>query len=191
MKKVLFPLLSLFLAFQSFQLCQSICVMPVAGTSPTLSVWIAILVNLFVTGIFAFVGFAYPTSRLLPKVYYERLNGQRLVRLGKTLGIEYFKRFLLATFWGSPENRQKYFDGTAAGLKKFDYQSRQSEFGHLAALVGVTAFAALMVYKGQYLMALITSAINIIFNFYPVVLQRIHRVRIQRLERLLVRNAKR
>ncbi|WP_394330522.1 hypothetical protein [Psychroflexus sediminis] len=38
-------------------------------------------------------------------------------------------------FWGKKKNKQKYFDGTKSGLENLDYQTKQSEFGHLAALV--------------------------------------------------------
>ncbi|MGB0425234.1 MAG: hypothetical protein ACPGED_12965, partial [Flavobacteriales bacterium] len=86
---------------------------------------------------------------------------------------------LMFFIWGKAKNRKHFFDGTKTGLKNFIYQSKQSEFGHILAFILVQACALIVAIKGNLLLLAITTAINVIFNLYPVILQRHHRARIQ------------
>jgi hypothetical protein len=83
--------------------------------------------------------------------------------------------------WGKEKNRKQYFNGTKSGIKDFDFQTRQSEFGHLAAFAAISLTCIWLLPMGHVRIALLTMALNIPFNLYPVILQRIHRVQIQRL----------
>jgi len=145
---------------------------------------LSFLLNLFITGIFAFIGFAYKTNQLLPENYYRVKNKKLINKSSKFLKIEYFKKFLLILFWGKKKNRQKYFDGTKSGLENLDYQTRQSEFGHLTALVIIQLSVIMMLVQGHYLIAFLTTTINFISNFYPVLLQRKHRIQIERIRNI-------
>ena len=136
-------------------------------------------------GIFAFMGFAYKTNRLLPEDYYRVKNPKLILKLSKLLKLAYFKKFLLIVFWGKRKNRKTYFDGTISGLENFDFQTRQSEFGHLASLIFIQIVVLLMLIKGHYTMVVLTTTINFIANFYPVLLQRNHRIRISRIRNIL------
>jgi hypothetical protein len=149
--------------------------------SLTEQVVIAYLLTLFVTGVFAFVGFAYPTSRLLPNAYYKIKNPRALNRTFKILGVKYFQALLLLTFWGTKKNRIKYFNGTKAGLNNFIYQTKQSEFGHFAAFIIITALSLILLVYGYSLLVLFITIINIIGNLYPIILQRSHRIRIEKI----------
>lgn len=184
-KKIFFPLLSAFLAFRSFELVTTVWHLSPSETSITAQLFIALALNLFITGVFAFVGFAYPTSKLLPNNYYAIQYPKQLRRFSNLTGIEYFKKFLLALFWGTKKNRKKYFDGTISGLDNFEFQTRQSEFGHLLPFTIIQVVVGLAIVKGHYTIALITMLVNVVFNFYPIVLQRNHRVRITKLCLLL------
>ena len=147
-----------------------------------ISLVVAYLFALIGTGIFAFVGFAYPTSKLIGSKYYELKNVKRLRFIHSVLGVKYFNKALLLTFWGTKKNRKKYFDGTKSGIKNFIYQTHQSEFGHLAAFILLLICGIiLLVVKEYYLLSLLLLLINIIGNFYPIILQRYHRIRIQKI----------
>jgi dolichol kinase len=181
MKKILFPLLSLFLLFQTYKLIKGLLASNPMDFPLAYLLWISFLLTLFITGIFAFIGFAYPTNKLLPNQYYALKNPERLKRVYAWGGVHYFRILLLLTFWGSKNNRKKYFDGTKRGVQNFVYQSKQSEFGHLAALVAILVVSVvLLAYKYFALVAIIT-AINILGNLYPILLQRYHRLRIGRI----------
>ena len=59
---------------------------------------VSFLLTLFITGIFAFIGFAYPSNRILPDSYYEIKNPIVLKHISKILGIKYFQFLLLFAF---------------------------------------------------------------------------------------------
>ena len=107
---------------------------------------IAYIIALFGTGIFAFVGFAYPTSKLIGRSYYRLRNPKQLQFWYRLLGLAYFRKFLMLFFWGSKKNRKKYFNGTRTGI----YQTHQSEFGHLGALFLVAFTNMYTFYLGYY-----------------------------------------
>ncbi len=145
------------------------------------SLVVAFLANIYGIGIFAFVGFVLPTSKLLPASYFTIKNADQLKSVYRILGVSYFRYLLLLFFWGSKKNRKKYFNGTRSGLTNFIYQSHQSEFGHLGGFVLLMLVFGIMVVKQFWLMAFFTLIINGFGNFYPIVLQRYHRIRIERI----------
>lgn len=183
-KKILFPLIAAFLAFRSYEILKSLWLLEPSEFSSWIKFLFAILLNLFITGIFAFTGFAYETNRLLPENYYRIRNADLIIKISKLIRLEFFRKFLLLLFWGHQKNRLKYFDGTKSGLENFDYQTRQSEFGHLAAFVFIQLSVLMILIRGHYLIAALTTALNIISNFYPVILQRNHRIQIERIRNI-------
>jgi hypothetical protein len=185
LKKILFPIIALFLAYQSYALLKALSFVEPSKPDLSVTILLAFLLNLFITGIFAFLGFAYRTNRLLGENYYRITNPKLIYQVSKFLKMEYFKKFLLIVFWGKNKNRQKYFDGTRVGLENFDYQTRQSEFGHLAALIVIEIVVVFISSKGHYAIAFWTTFFNFISNFYPVILQRNHRIQITRIRNIL------
>lgn len=176
---------SVFLAYRSVELIKML-----EATDPTQFNWIGVMavsfaLNLFITGIFALVGFAFLTSRILPNSYYKIRNSKNLTLTYQLVGVEHFKRLLLKFFWGKEKNRKKYFNGTKTGLEDFDTQTRQSEFGHLAAFIAIAIVSFYAIMKGHIGIFLTTTLINVIGNLYPIILQRHHRIQIERMRRLL------
>lgn len=179
-KKLLLSLFSLFLAYRSFELIKYI-----NDINPTEFSWfvkfiISIVLNLFITGFFAFLGFAFTTSRILPNWYYRVKDRKKLNNLYKFLGLKYFKTILLYAFWGKEKNRKKYFNGTKSGIDNFDTQTRQSEFGHLGAFIAILLVSLFLLLKGHLILVILTTIINLISNLYPIILQRTHRIQIER-----------
>lgn len=188
-KKILFPIFSIFLAYRSIDLMKSLIHSDVAGYSNFEQIVISFLLNLFITGIFAFTGFAYKTSRILPENYFKIKNPKLLNFIYRIFGIEYFRFILILAFWGRKNNREKYFDGTKRGLQNFIFQTKQSEFGHLGAFIAILISSIVLLFKGYYFLVIIASVFNIAGNFLPVILQRKHRMRIEKVTSLYsVRN---
>lgn len=188
-KKILFPIIAIFLAYRTYELLKTLWFIDPLEIILIVKVLLAVLLNLFITGFFAFFGFAYNTSQILSDNYYRVDNPKFIIKLSKFLKVEYFKKFLLLVFWGKQKNRQKYFDGTKLGLENFDYQTRQSEFGHLAALIVIQIIVFVSLIKGHYTIAVLTTLLKFISNFYPVILQRNHRINITRIRNILNRKA--
>ena len=108
-KKILLSIATLFLVYQSQKLLFNID--KLVTNSWVVLLFIAWIINLFITGIFAFSGFAFPTQRLLPKSYYNITHPKKLKKIYKVLGIDFFRQLLLATLWRGKKQRAKYFNG--------------------------------------------------------------------------------
>lgn len=184
-KKLLLSLASLFLAYRSIELVRMLEITDPSQFSWVGAVIFSFVLNVFITGVFASLGFAFLTSRLLLDSYYRVKNTKRLNQVYRLLGVEHFKSLLLLFFWGKEKNRKKYFDGTKSGIENFDTQTRQSEFGHLAALITISIVSIWILTKGYLGIVVITILINILGNLYPILLQRNHRIQIQRMQRVL------
>lgn len=176
-KRILFTIFTIFLTFQSVKLAGVISAKPIDSWS--IIILLAVLINLFVTGVFAFSGFIYPTERLLPDSYYKVTNVSLQKKLYKFFNVNVFRRFLLATFWRKKEAQKKFFDGTKDGIDNLIVQSKKSDFGHLLPFVILLALSFYWLVIGKWEVAFVTTLINVIFNFYPIILQRQHRMRIQ------------
>ena len=148
----------------------------------------AITVNLLITGSIAFLGFAYPTSSLLPDAFYRIRNQNFLKKIYSVLGVEIFKYLLLLTFYRKKDNK-KYFNGTKSGIMEFDYNTRQSEFGHLFAFFIIEIFAVIFLFNGHSIIFFLIQPINLVLNFYPIILQRAHRIKTEKIiKRILKKN---
>lgn len=181
-KTILFCLFSIFLFYRSVEIFQNLQSNRSANLNHSEYFILAFLFNAFVTGVFAFPGFVFPTHKLLPLNYYSIRNAKHLNLWYKYLGVKYFRKLLMVFFWGSRKNRKKYFDGKRSGLKNLDFQSKQSEFGHLGAFVVIGISSLIILIYGHYYFVLYCLLINFIGNFYPILLQRKHRYRISLLK---------
>jgi len=185
MKKLFLTLASIFLAYRSVELIRML-----DNALPNQFSWLgaiafSFLLNLFITGIFAFLGFGFLTNRILPNGYYKIKNTKNLLLIYRILGVKHFKWLLLTFFWGKERNRKKYFNGTKGGIDELDTQTRQSEFGHLAAFFSIAIVSLYILIKGYQVIFTVTTLINILGNLYPIILQRNHRIQIERLKLLL------
>lgn len=178
LKKIGLTLASLILAYNTFKLIAIFFNLPQSEFSLLAIIISASAFNLMITGVFAFLGFAYPTNKILPHAYYKIKNINSLHLIYKMLGVNYFKNFLLLTFYRKADNK-KYFNGTKAGILLFDYNTKQSEFGHLLAFGSILIVSFILLFIGHNKVFLSIQPINIVLNLYPVLLQRKHRIQIQ------------
>ena len=108
-RKIGLSIASIFLIWQSYELLKNIDKMEFS--SWLLTLFMAWLIYLFITGIFAFAGFAFPTQKLLPDAYYQIYRPKTLKKIYNLLNVELFRKALLATIWRPQKQRQKYFNG--------------------------------------------------------------------------------
>lgn len=180
-KKILFLSFSVFLIYQTYNLMKALLLNVPGEMNIRETIFISFLLNLYITGVFAFPGFVFPTNRLLKSSYYKIKNTKYLLKIYKYIGVDVYRSGLLIVFWGRSKNRLKYFNGTRSGLQNFIYQSKQSEFGHLSAFVLILLMSIILFFYGYIQLGIITILINIFGNFYPLILQRYHRIRIERI----------
>lgn len=180
-KKIALSFFALFLAFRSIELVRSINKLDAGHYPWYILVMLAFGLNLFITGVFAFSGFAFPTSRLLPDGYYRIRFPKTLSWIHGILGVRYFRIALMAAYWGKDQHRKRYFNGTRSGLEQFEFQTRRSEFGHLGALIAVQVASIQVFMTGHTGLAVLATVLNVISNGYPIILQRYLRSRLSRL----------
>jgi hypothetical protein len=181
LKAILFSLFSVFLLYRTIELIRLLINTPAVDYSFVETLILAIILNIFITGIFAFPGFVFPTNRLLPKKYYTITKPKTLKSVYRVLQVKYFRLFLMIVYWGRKKNRKKYFDGTRAGLANLIFQSKQSEIGHLASLSAILLITGILVYYQYFLLFFLANFLNTLGNYYPIILQRHHRMRLQKL----------
>ena len=180
-KKIVLSGFAIFLCYRTYDLMRYLMVGNLHSYSIFESFVIAFLLSLFTTGVFAFPGFSFKTSSLLPASYYSIKYPELLNKMYQILGVHYFRKVLMVVFWGQKKNRAKYFDGSKGGLQNLIYQTKQSEFGHLGASIAIAGLSILLLAKGYWLIFGFMTLINIIGNIYPVILQRKHRLRIEKI----------
>ncbi|MFT4660381.1 MAG: hypothetical protein ACI8XB_000649 [Patiriisocius sp.] len=141
------------------------------------------IINMFITGIFAFSGFAFHTQKLLPKSYYNISNPKRLKKIYKAAGVPLFRTMLLATIWRSKSQQKKYFNGNRDGIYNLSEQSMKSEFGHLIPFILIMVLSIYLIAVVDLMLGMFTIVWNIVGNMYPIILQRHHRMRIEIIEK--------
>lgn len=180
MKKILLSLASLFLAWQSIHLVRQIEFF--STDNLFLTFLLAWIITLFVTGVFAFLVFAYPIEKTLPESYYTVKNSRKLKQYYTLLNVEVFKKALLATIWRSKKRQAAYFDGSIKGLENLNVQSKKSEWGHLFPFITISFIIIYLIGLQLFRLSLFVLILNIVGNLYPILLQRHHRMRIQQLD---------
>lgn len=184
MKKIFHLLFSAFLIYQSTNIVIGIG-LGYAPDSFLMTVLVGWLLSLFVTGIFAFIGFALPSENLLPDKYYQIKNPGTLKKYYQLLGATYFQKALIKFHYGKPQVKLAFFNGKKSGIEKFITNTKKSEFGHLCPFV-ILLFITLYVFKHHfYSLGWSIMFFNILGNLYPVIIQRSHRLRLHRIQHLL------
>jgi len=184
LKKTVFIAMSLFLAFRSYELLQALMATEPEELGAKGELLMALLLSVFLTGMVAIPGFALPTHTLLNRKYYVVKNADLTQKMYKALQVEHFRKMLMWVFWGRKTNRKKFFDGKASGIDNFLYQSKQAEFGHILSFLLLLVACIPLLIKEYYLLVPVASFINVLGNLYPVILQRAHRIRIDKVLRL-------
>lgn len=180
MKKLFFILASIFLMFQTYQFLNGITEQKAFDhVGPAL--FFSWLLSLFITGIFAFAGFALPTEKLMPESYYKIKNENKLNRLYKLLRVDIFKKYLIKFIYGKPKKKADYFNGKRSGLDHFITNTKKSEFGHLMPFILISVLMIYLIIKGKLIFGLGLLFFNTLGNLYPILVQRHHRSRLARM----------
>lgn len=144
LKKLALTLMAIFLAYRSYELLNKLFFGVFTQHSLGESAIIAFIINLFVTGIFAFLGFAWPTYLTAPSNYYQTTKPKRLLILYRLLKVEWFKSALMLFFWGHNKNKKKFFNEKKNGLNALIVQTKSAEFGHLASFISITIISSFL-----------------------------------------------
>jgi hypothetical protein len=139
----------------------------------------SIRLDFYILSIFA-ICFAWPVHRLLPDSYYEAVRSKSFASACKILRIELFRTLLRRTIWNARISKRLLynrliFDGTRRGLAQYDNNTRRAEFIHTAAFVIILAVSLYIGIYADPLLAIGVGLVNVVWNFYPTILQRYQR----------------
>jgi hypothetical protein len=180
LKKILHTGFSVFLFWQTVMLVDRILTDQPSNISARFLD--SVFINLFVTGFFTIV-YAFPAYRLFPDKYYRISNPGLLKSFCKIIRIDLFKALLLHTIWRKKQNRKYYFNGLRTGFENFERTTKEGEFAHSLGFCIVMILTIIIGLKTEVLFALMILFINVLFNFYPFILQRFHRMRLEELKK--------
>lgn len=128
---------------------------------------------------------------LLDRVWQPRLAGRRFtvsaaeVRIYRRLGVVGFMRLLQRVGWTRAMRDPRIFDGTRRTVASYEQATRHSEHGHLCLFIVVLAPIVWAAARGWWDAVVWLGVMNVGFHLYPVMLQRVQRVRLQALLRRL------
>ena len=179
-KKILHIVFSSFLVWQTFMLVERL--LKNQSTDFSDKILDAVFVNLFVTGIFTIV-YSFPAYRLLPAKYYSIQNPRLLKIVGQIIQIDLFKKLLIQTVWNKKQNKKYFFSGCRNGFDDLEITTMKSEFGHFLGFWVVMILTMLIGFRTHYTIAVMIFIVNLFFNFYPFILQRFHRLRLNELKK--------
>lgn len=119
--------------------------------------------------------------------YFNEKVWERNGTIYESVGINFFRKLLVGIGWEKLSKKSKPVQKDAQALMNLYYRTKQDELGHtiIAFIVlGFTIFAAI---KFGVLKSLWLLVLNILFNIYPIFLQRYNRPRIVRAIKLTER----
>jgi hypothetical protein len=179
--KSLLTLLSGFMLWRSVVLVSRF-VKPPPPASIGIVLFQSVRLNFYMINIFA-VCFAWPVHRLFPDSYYEAVRSKAFASVCTLLRIEQFRNLPRRTIWGARNSKRFFFNGTRRGLAQFDQNTRRAEFIHPMAFACILLASLYIGMVADPLLAAGALLVNVVWNFYPILLQRCHRSRLLAMRR--------
>jgi len=121
---------------------------------------------------------------LLPSAYFRSWEGERGARVWKALGVRWFKRFAtngdLVNRLARRSDRRYRIVRDGGSARAWAEEAKGAERNHLVFLLMALLTIAHAARIGWYGWAAFLTASNVVFNVYPILLQRYNRGRIAR-----------
>lgn len=124
----------------------------------------------------------YLTETFQPKLvssYYNSQNWEANGQFYKHFGVNYYRKLLVLTGWEKMNKSKSPVKKNT--LTNLEYKTRQSEFGHLVIFIIVLLVNIFVVFKFRFIDSVWLLVLNILLNFYPILVQRFNRPRIRKL----------
>ena len=96
-------------------------------------------------------------------------------------GINFFRKLLVYTGWEKLNKAVNPVNKNLKSLLHLELGTRKSEFFHLMIFIIVMGFNIFVVINDGFAQSLWLLFLNMLLNFYPVILQRFNRPRLQKL----------
>lgn len=128
-------------------------------------------------------GVLYGTQTFKPALqstYYNTKRWEEGGKVYKWFGIHLFRKILVWTGWEKLHKANSPVERNLDALKHLEYNTRQSEFGHLIIFFIVLIFFLFVLLYHGIIQSLWLLVLNVILNVYPIGVQRYNRPRLNR-----------
>ncbi|GGF16413.1 hypothetical protein GCM10011518_27290 [Flavobacterium limi] len=112
--------------------------------------------------------------------YYKTKDWENKGKLYEKFGINLFRKLLVLVGWEKLNKKANPVKNDLESLLHLEYRTKQSELGHLIVFFIVLGFKIYVALRFTFVESVWLIILNIIFNVYPILLQRYNRPRIQR-----------
>ncbi|MBO2543206.1 hypothetical protein J0871_02135 [Salegentibacter sp. BDJ18] len=163
----------------------SFIILFVVCTILTVALWQGLYSFIFawVLNFMLMMGVAYIIQILKPILSSTYFNAKEWENEGKTykwFGIHGFRKILVWIGWEKLNKASNPVKRNLDALKYLEYNTRQSEFGHLIIFFIVLAFTIVVIIYYGFQQSLWLIILNILLNVYPIGVQRYNRPRLQK-----------
>lgn len=117
---------------------------------------------------------------LLTSAYYNAKSWEAGGAVYKWLGVNIFRKILVLIGWEKVIRAASPVKKNLEAIKHLEYGTRKAEFGHIVIFFVVLAMNFFVVFNYGFAKSVPLLSLNIIFNVYPIILQRYNRPRLQR-----------
>lgn len=123
------------------------------------------------------------TQTLKPKLTSSYYNAKKWEKEGiiyQFLGVNLFRKMLVWIGWEKLNKKVNPVKKSIDSLLRLEYGTRQSELGHLIIFFIVLAINIFVAIKFGFVRSLWLLILNLILNFYPIIVQRYNRPRLKK-----------
>ncbi len=112
--------------------------------------------------------------------YFKEQNWEQKGKIYEQLGIHLFRKLLVLVGWEKLNKKENPVKNNLAALVHLEYRTKQSELGHLIIFFIVGGFSIYVAIRYSFSASAWLIFLNLVLNFYPILLQRYNRPRLQR-----------
>jgi hypothetical protein len=112
--------------------------------------------------------------------YFQEKNWEQKGKIYEQLGIHHFRKLLVIVGWEKLNKKENPVKNNLAALVHLEYRTKQSELGHLIIFFIVGGFSIYVAIRYSFSASAWLIFLNLVLNFYPILLQRYNRPRLQR-----------
>jgi len=120
----------------------------------------------------------------LSSSYFHEKSWEKRGKIYQSFGIHFYRKLLVWIGWEKLNKKSNPVEKNIEALMRLHYKTKQSELGHLIILIIVLGFNIFVAYQFGLSKSIWLLILNIIFNLYPIFLQRYNRPRIERAVKL-------
>ncbi|WAC14174.1 glycosyl-4,4'-diaponeurosporenoate acyltransferase CrtO family protein [Dyadobacter pollutisoli] len=116
----------------------------------------------------------------LASSYYHDKAWELRGKIYESFGINIYRKLLVLIGWEKLNKKSNPMEKNTKALMYLHYRTKQSELGHLIIFVVVIGFNIFVAFEFGILKSLWLLVLNVLFNLYPILLQRYNRPRLER-----------